>query len=124
MPSLKKGSVGVFDKPEQFQTYHTSLAGTLADRSEHVYAAVGYTPAQEYGLSPHQTGRGGVGEQGTVFSGATTMDGTPLTARQKDIIAAHEAYHGMVKASGALVEDTGLDNSMSVMFRIVPLEPS
>lgn len=185
LPSLKEGSAGVFDKPEQFQAYHKSLAETLADRSEHVYATVGYAPAKEYGLSPHQTGRGGVGEQGTVFSDATTMDGTPLTDRQKDIIAAHEAYHGMVKAPGTVqaelsksfdsgvyfneivdgeglkqpgylqkpdelmarmaqlknyfgmkdgqeftkghleyarahyVEDTGLDNSMSVMFRII-----
>ncbi len=142
-------------------------------------------PARGYGLSPHQTGRGRIGEIGTVFSDATTKDGEPLTDKQKDIIAAHEAYHGMVKASAPAqaeldkafdsdiynneivdgeglkqpgylrkpdelmarmaqlknyfgmkegevftkghlefarthyVEDTGLDNSMSVMFRIV-----
>lgn len=185
LPSLKESSPGLLDKPEQFQAYHKALADTYDDRSAHVYSAVGYAPAKEFGLSPHQTGRGGIGERGTVFSDATTKDGTPLTDRQKDIIAAHEAYHGMIKAPAAMkvevskafdsevyydevvdaegikqtgyiqnpdelmarmaqlknyfgmkageeftkghleyarahyVEDTGLDNSMSVMFRIV-----
>jgi hypothetical protein len=185
MSSLREGSPGMFDKPEHFQAYHRTLADTYDDRSEHVYSAVGYAPSGEYGLSPHQTGLGGIGERGAVFSDATTRDGTLLTDRQKDIIAAHEAYHGMVKApvsvQGELgkafdgevyykeivdgeglrqpgylqnpdelmarmaqlknyfgmkggeeftkdhldharthyVEDTGLDNSMSVMFRIV-----
>jgi hypothetical protein len=161
------------------------LAETYADRTDHVYSAVGHAPAREYGLSPHQTGRGRIGERGTVFSDATTRDGVPLNDKQKDIIAAHEAYHGMIKASAPVqlelskafdsdlynneivdgeglkqpgylrkpdelmarmaqlknyfgmkegeeftvdhleharkhyVEDTGLDNSMSIMFRIV-----
>jgi hypothetical protein len=185
MPSLKEGNPGIFDKPEHFQAYHRALADTYDSRSEYVYSAVGYVPSRVYGLSSHQTGRGGIGERGTVFTDATTRDGIPLTNRQKDVIAAHEAYHGMVKvpvsaqavlskafdnevyydeivdgeglrqpgylqkpdelmarmaqlknyfgmkgeeeftkdhldyARAQYVEDTGLDNSMSIVFRIV-----
>lgn len=107
MSNLREGSPGIFDKPEKFQGYHRTLADTYDDRSKHVYSAVGYAPAEEYGLSPHQTGRGSIGERGAVFSDATTRDGTLLSDRQKDIIAAHEAYHGMIKAPASAKAELG-----------------
>ena len=185
LPNLKVGIPGVLDKASQFQDYHRELSATFSGRSEHVYSAVGYAPAIYYGLNEYNAGRGGIGERGTVFTDATTKNGTLLTDRQKDIIAAHEAYHGIITAPSSVraelgkafdsevyykeivdveglkqpgylqnpdeqmarmaqlknyfglkgeeeftkdhldyvrthyVEDTGLDNSMSVMFRII-----
>lgn len=86
----------VFDKPGRYQSFHERLSDTVPERHDYVYGAVGYGRAEDYHLEPHNTGRGGIGEQGTVFSDASTLAGVPLTGRQKDIIAAHEAYHGMV----------------------------
>ncbi len=122
LPHLKEGEPGLFEKAEQFRDYHQDLARTFEERNEHVYSAVGYTEAKQHGLGPQQFGRSDIGEQGTVFSDAATADGVPLTARQKDIIAAHEAYHGMVKAPTATQAELSEAFDSKAYFEIVDTE--
>jgi hypothetical protein len=111
LPQLKEGRASIFVKPEDLQSYHQGLAGSVDTRREHVYSAVGYAPASQFNAKPHHTGVGSIGERGTVFADATTREGVPLNDRQKDIIAAHEAYHGMVTLPKAASEKvkSGID---------------
>lgn len=106
VPSLNDGEPGPFDKATQFQEHYERQSTDFGLNMSNVYAAVKYGKAQAVGNGhlPAALGHGAIGEQGTVYSDAIS-GGTELTARHKNIIAAHEAYHGMIDAQGSAVEE-------------------
>lgn len=68
----------------------------FGDNLENVYSEVGIGPASKYGKLPANLGKSpGYGEPGVVFSDAE-RNGAALTGRQKDLLAAHEAHHGLI----------------------------
>ena len=101
--SLKAGEPSsVLDKPESFRAHYESQLDEFDDNLSRISGSVGYGNATEVGgKSAGSLGHGKIGETGTVYLDAIHQDGTRLTDEQKDIIAAHEAYHGMVDAQGS-----------------------
>lgn len=98
LDSLPEGNPGQFDKAENFRISHPDTI-PYDETLNSVTAVVGYVKSTEAGLSANNLGVGKFGESGTVFTdGASEND--RISGRQKDIIAAHEAYHGMVDALG------------------------
>ncbi|MCA9341022.1 hypothetical protein KC952_00665 [Candidatus Saccharibacteria bacterium] len=106
-PSLKVGEPSsVLQKPENFQSHYQSQLDEFDDNLERIGSSVGYGNAGDVGgKSAGSLGHGKIGETGTVYLDAVHQDGTPLTDEQKDIIAAHEAYHGMIDAQGSAVAE-------------------
>jgi len=92
----------MLQKPESFQSHYQSQLDEFDANLERISGSVGYGNAAEVGgKSAGSLGHGRIGETGTVYLDAIHQDGTPLTDEQKDIIAAHEAYHGMIDAQGS-----------------------
>ncbi len=90
------------DKPENFQTHYQSQLNQFNANLERTYSLVHYGKAADIGgTSLAALGHGKIGQPGTVYSDGITKTEQPLTDRQKDIIAGHEAYHGMVDAQGS-----------------------
>lgn len=106
-PSLQTGEPSsMLQKPESFQSHYQAQLDDFDDNLSHVGGSVGYGNAAEVGgKSAGSLGHGKIGETGTVYLDAIHKDGTPLTDEQKDIIAAHEAYHGMIDAQGSAVAE-------------------
>ncbi len=105
--SLEPGVTrSVLDKPENFQTHYQAQLDQFDDNLTRVYSAVGYGKAQDVsGKSQGSLGHGKIGKTGTIYSDAANQAGNQLTDRQKDIIAGHEAYHGMVDVKGSAVTE-------------------
>lgn len=119
-PSLNEGEPGPFDKPTQFQAHYERQSVDLELNTSHVYAAVRYGKAMVgNGNPPSALGHGSIGEQGTIYSDGITGSGNPLTDRQKNIVAAHEAYHGMVDAQGSAVAEVRSGFDMSAYDELV-----
>lgn len=98
LDSLTSGSPRQFDKPKNFRSSHDeelSYDETLST----VTGQVGYVSARDTSHGPGALGFGKFGEPGTLLRDATS-EAVSLTDAQKDIIAAHEAYHGMVDTLG------------------------
>lgn len=96
----------ILQKPESFQSYYQSQLYEFDDNLSRIGGSVGYGIANEVGgKSAGSLGHGKIGRTGTVYRDAIHQDGTPLTDEQKDIIAAHEAYHGMINAQGSAVAE-------------------
>lgn len=96
----------ILQKPESFQTHYQAQLDEFDTNLERISGSVGYGNAAEVGgKSAGSLGHGKIGETGTVYLDAIHQDGTPLTDEQKDIIAAHEAYHGMIDAQGSAVAE-------------------
>jgi hypothetical protein len=98
-PGQAKSSL---DKPENFQAHYQSQLNQFDANLERTYSLVNYGEAADTGgNSIAALGLGKIGQPGTVYSDGVTKTGQLLTDRQKDIIAGHEAYHGMVDAQGS-----------------------
>lgn len=96
----------MLQKPESFQAHYQAQLDEFDTNLERISGSVGYGNAAEVsGKSARSLGHGKIGEVGTVYLDAMHQDGTPLTDEQKDIIAAHEAYHGMIDAQGSAVAE-------------------
>lgn len=94
------------DKPEHFQAHYQQQLGAFDDNLNNVYSSVKYGLSREVGgKTPGGLGHGKISQPGTLYSDAINQDGTPLTDRQKDIIAGHEAYHGMVDTQGSASQE-------------------
>lgn len=94
--SLNEGTPGILDKPKTYKAHYAAQLEGYERNMETVNGVVYYGQAQHVGSGNSLTlGHGGIGESGTVFSDSD------LTDRQKGIIAAHEAYHGMVDVQGS-----------------------
>ncbi len=94
------------DKPEHFQAHYQQQLGAFDDNLNNVYSSVGYGLTREVGgKTPGGLGHGKISQPGTLYSDAIKQDGTPLTDRQKDIIAGHEAYHGIVDTQGSASQE-------------------
>ncbi len=105
--SLTLGSPATpLDKTRDFQSHYVDQSINYDRALEHVTAAVSYGPVNEVGGSNAlDLGHGNIGQQGTVYVNARSKKGdVPLNDKQKDIIAAHEAYHGLVDARGSAIE--------------------
>lgn len=101
--SLAPGQpVSPLDKAENFQVHYQAQLDNFDTNLSHIYSQVRYGEATDVGgVSAADLGHGKIGQPGTVYSDCVNkLDGEPLTDRQKDIIAGHEAYHGMVDAQG------------------------
>lgn len=94
--SLKEGEPRPLDKETSFKSYWSAQVEGFEERGDAAYEAMNYAPAAASGNKPSEVGRSGIGKRPTIFTDAETRDGTPLDDRQKDIIAAHEAYHTMI----------------------------
>lgn len=74
---------------------------------ENVTSKIAYGPASEYGKSPKALGSvigyNALDPNVVLFSDAQHAE-TPLDNKGKDLIAAHEMYHGLVKPEGKNVE--------------------
>jgi hypothetical protein len=107
IPSLMEGEPGRFDKATKFRPHYENQVGEFDLNMQHVYSAVIYGRAKSIGETnpPTNLGHGKIGEQGRLYSDAVTLDGKELTVRQRNIVAAHEAYHGMVDAQGSAVAE-------------------
>ncbi len=101
--SLKAGEPRTaLEKPQDYRGHYQLQLNNFPTNLERAYSVVQYGPSGEMGgKSAGSLGHGKIGEPATLYSDGTNPDGTPLTARQKDIIAGHEAYHGMVDAQGS-----------------------
>ena len=91
MVAMKTGEVGRYDKPKQFQDHYQNQIDTYDETIETVfnYTKVNNERPQVLGSSA------GIGDPGTVYTGAHHKDKTPLTPRQKNIIEAHEKGHSL-----------------------------
>lgn len=97
LSEMKTGVPGMFDKPKKFTSHYERQVDGYDQNLQSVFAATGVGAARaDYGKSPQTLGAGNIGEGGVVFDDAVTSDGESLTVRQKNIIEAHEKYHGMV----------------------------
>ncbi len=101
--SLAPGQVeSPLDKPESFQSHYQTQLEQFDTNLERVYSQVRYGEAAHVGgTSGAALGHGKIGQPGTVYADSITRTEESLTDRQKDIIAGHEAYHGMVDARGS-----------------------
>lgn len=88
-------------KFEGFFGHDSVEAEELADRMQHVYSTVHYRPIWDVEINMGSSvGRGDYGENPTMFTDAFTRvgeDRRPLSPEQKDIIVAHEMFHGVVR---------------------------
>lgn len=76
--------------------YRTDRIDNYDDNHAKVASRVDYAPAANFGKKPSNHGTSpAYGEPGAVFSDSD------LTARQKDIIAAHEMHHSLVDSKGS-----------------------
>lgn len=92
--SLKQGDqMGILDKETDYAYYYTRQIGQLATTIEHVYSWVDYVAAGA-GRTALLGTSAGIGEPGTVYNDSG------IEPRQKDIIAAHESAHGVVRVDG------------------------
>jgi hypothetical protein len=126
-PSLKPGQpTSLLDKSKNFQGHYTQQLKSYDTNLEHVYAAVVYGKAVAVGngRGPRSLGIGKIGNQPTVFSDAVMKNGDHLNNRQKDIIAAHEAYHGMVDANGSAHEEVKSGFDWEVHDKLVAVSDS
>ena len=105
--SLDPGEPSSFlQKPEGFQLHYQSQLDQFDANLDRVSNSVGYGNATDVGgKSAGSLGHGKIGQPGTVYRDAIHQDGTPLLGRQKDIIAAHEAYHGMIDIKGSAINE-------------------
>lgn len=114
--SMKTGiAQSPLDKPEHFQLHYREQLDELDDNLNIVYSSVVYGLTKDVGgKSPGGLGHGKIGRPGTLYSNATNHDGAALSDRHKDIIAGHEAYHGIVDAQGSASQEvkSGFDWDM------------
>lgn len=84
------------NQPSQARRQVETYDDILVDVHSHVI----YGNADQVlpGTKPTILGRGKLGGPGTVLRDAVSPEGEALSDRQKDIIAAHEAFHGVVSA--------------------------
>lgn len=101
--SLSPGQVeSPLDKSENFQLHYQIQLDQYDANLERIYSLVGYGESTDVGgVSATALGHGKIGQPGTVYNDGIARLEEPLTDRQKDIIAGHEAYHGMVDARGS-----------------------
>jgi hypothetical protein len=93
METMREGEVGKVDKPKQFKEHYQNQMDNY-DRT--VDAVFSRTKIGDGGIKSFTLGMStGIGDTGIVYDGAHQKDGTPLTARQKNIIEAHEKGHGL-----------------------------
>ena len=103
--SLKPGEPNdPTDKAESFQSHYAKQLADYDANLKTVNAAIDYLPAMNP-VRKQKLGMGSLGMAGIVYQDAETLDGIPLTGRQKDIIAAHETYHGMVDVRGSAYQE-------------------
>lgn len=106
--------------PDPFGNYRHETPDEIAKQRQQitshrsdVYGQVGIGRSELFGKKPQQLGTSrGYGEPGVVFADAT-HGGNVLTGRQKDLIAAHEVHHGLVKPSYGFQDELrlGIDTS-------------
>lgn len=101
MPSLQEGEPGPIDKEKRFQKHYKEQVDHYDEIVDSVFSKTAIGNAAEFNRMPIHAGEGSIGETGTVFLDAEGRDGTPLTARQKMIIEAHEKGHGVRDFQGS-----------------------
>lgn len=88
-------------KFEDFFGHDSADTVELADRTQRVYSFVHYRPIWDSEINFGFTvGRGDYGKNPTTYTDAYTTVGEdirPLTPSQKDLIVAHEMFHGVVR---------------------------
>ncbi|MDB5159909.1 MAG: hypothetical protein JWO99_172 [Candidatus Saccharibacteria bacterium] len=86
---------------------YQSRVGQYDALHENVTSKIGYGPASEYGKTPNALGtvigHDAFDPEVVLFSDARHGE-TPLDDKGKDLIAAHEMYHGLIKPEGKNVE--------------------
>ncbi len=95
MVDMKEGNPGVMDKPKEFQSHYQEQIDHYVERVESIFALTYVGSAASYSKKPQHLGEGNINQPGTVFADATHKEGVMLTARQKNIIEAHEKGHGL-----------------------------
>lgn len=113
--SYKPGTaIEPFDKDQDFQEYQMRHALSFDERVKNAFLSTGVGEAGDYGKKPEALGvvlkdgqryEDRFAHPGAVFDDATSVDGKPLTNRQKNIIEAHEKGHAVREFSGAMAAE-------------------
>lgn len=102
---VPEGVVSLERGPTQAE-YEARIVGYQA-LLDHVTTKIGYVEADQWDKKPGNLGSTRYDPAGSdvVLYRDAAKDGKLLDARQKDIIAAHEMYHGMISPEGANVAE-------------------
>jgi len=102
---VPEGVVSLERGPTQAE-YESRIVGFQA-LLDQVTTKIGYVDASEWDKKPTSLGAARYDTEGSdvVLFRDAVKDGELLNARQKDIIAAHEMYHGMISPEGANVAE-------------------
>lgn len=122
LPNMKPGEAPPkptdgfsFVKEKTYQAYYQDQIDNYDANINKIFNSTHIGESTEHDKQKHNLGKGEIGSEGIIFTDGEKLDGSPLSAREKNIIESHEKGHGIRD----FVSEDARDFRQSIDFEVI-----